>query len=74
MWGLYRLWVPPTFKLAFGVGSSKVVYHQIPIPLTPEFCWHFYQCMDDVLFQPKPLTWVETQIDRHPRSCIENLK
>jgi len=27
MWGLYRLWVLPTLELAFGMGSSKVLYH-----------------------------------------------
>ena len=26
MWGLYRLWVLPTLELAFGMGSSKVLY------------------------------------------------
>ena len=32
MWGLYRLWVLPTLELAFGMGSSKVLYQLVSEP------------------------------------------
>jgi len=37
MWGLHMLWILPTLELAFGMGSSKVLY-QLVSKLTPCLC------------------------------------